>query len=69
MASVQDTNIAETILTAIMLYDEFDIAEIEVLWLSHIEIWVRSLRVNFPKYLRRWIAKVLFMSFYAYTAV
>ena len=37
MASVRDTNIAETLFTATMLYDdEFEIAEIEVL---RIEIW------------------------------
>ena len=36
MASVRDTNIAETLLTAMK---ELEIAEIEALWLSRIKIW------------------------------
>ena len=38
MASARDLNIAETLLTAIILLNQFNIAEIETLWLSCIEI-------------------------------
>ena len=47
MDSVRDTNIAEKFLTAVMLWTEFGIAEIEVLWLSHIEIHVGHVLYRF----------------------
>ena len=61
-------NIAETILTAVMLWNEFDIAEIEALWLSCIEIWGARFTSEFSVMVW-WISEVLFMLFYAYTAV
>ena len=42
MASVQDVKIAEALLVLCLAYyvmNKFDIAEIEALWLSRIEIW------------------------------
>ena len=70
MASVRDTNIAETLLTAIVLWNEFDIAKIEALRLSRIEIWgVRFTNESSVfSIMTGWIAEVLFLLFYAYTA-
>ena len=65
MASVRDTNIAETLLTAVMLWNEFNIAEIEALWISRIEIWGVHFTSEFS-IMSGWIAEVLF---YAYTTV
>jgi len=71
MASVQDTNITETLLTAIMLLNGFDIAEIEVLWLSRIVIWGALFTCESFIFfvMAGWIAKVLFISLNVYKAV
>ena len=71
MDSVRDTNIAETPLTAIMLWNEFEIAEIKALWLSCIEIWEVHIMSESSIFsvMAGWIAVVLFMLFYAETAV
>jgi len=71
MASVQGTNIADTLLTAVMLCNKFNIAEIEALWLSCIEIWgARFTRESFTfSVMAGWFAEVPFMLFYSFTAV
>jgi len=48
-----------------------DIAEIEVLWLSRIEIWGEHFTSIFSMFsvLAGWIAEMLFMLFFAYIAV
>ena len=57
-----------------MLWNEFDIAEIEALWLSHIKI-LGTQGTHFTSessvfsLMAEWIAEVLFMLFYAYTTV
>ena len=71
MASVWDTNITETLLTAIMLWNEFEImiAEIEALWLSRIvghahHKWIFRIFCN------GWMdCRGTFMLFFAYIAV
>ena len=51
-----------------MLWNEFDIAEIETVWLSRIEIWgVRFMSIFFV--VARRIAEMIFMLFFAYIAV
>jgi len=52
-----------------MLWNEFDIAEIEALWLSHIEIWDVHFTSTFSIFsaMARWIAEMLFMLFFAYS--
>jgi len=54
-----------------MLRNECDIAEIEVLWLSCIEIWGACFTSIFSVFsiMAGWIAEMLFMLFFAYTAV
>ena len=73
MALVRDTIIAETILTAIMLYNEFNFAEIEALWLSRtcIKIWGACFvsESSVVSVMAGWIAEVLFMLLYTYTSV
>jgi len=48
--------------------NEFDITEIEALWLSHIEIWGARLPSIFSAFsaMAGWIAEMLFMLFFAY---
>jgi len=54
-----------------MLRNEFAIAEIEMLWLSHIEIWgARFTSIFFVfSVMAIWIAEMLFMLLFAYIAV
>jgi len=54
-----------------MLRKEFDIAEIEVLWLSRIKIWGMRFTSIFSVFsvMAGWIAEMLFMVFFAYIAV
>jgi len=54
-----------------MLCNEFDIAEIEALWLSHIEIWVAHFTSIFSVFsvTAGWIAEMLSMLFFPYIAV
>jgi len=54
-----------------MLLNEFDIAEIEALWLSCIKIWGVHFTSIFSvvSIMAGWIAEMLFMLFFAYTAV
>ena len=55
----------------IMLWNEFDIAEIKTLWISHIEIWGTHFTSKFSVFstMTGWITQMLFMLFFAYTAV
>jgi len=48
-------------------YVEFDIAEIETLWLSHIEIWGERFTSIFSVFsvMAGWIAEMLFMLIFA----
>ena len=68
VASIQDINIAETLLTAVMLWNEFVIAEIKGLWLSPIDIQGAGFTSESSVFsvMTGWIAEVLF---FAYTAV
>jgi len=61
--------VAETLITAIMM--EFDIAEIEALWLSHIEIRGTHFTSESSIFsvMAGWIAEELFMLFFTYTTV
>ena len=56
-----------------MLWNEFDIAEIEALWLSHniIEIWGARFTSTFSVFsiMAGWIAEMLFILFFVYIAV
>ena len=54
-----------------MLLNEVDIAEIEALWLSRIEIWSVRFTSIFSVFsiMAGWIAEMLFMLFFAYIAV
>ena len=49
----------------------FDIAEIEMLWLSHIEIWGHTFNVLISVFfvMFGWIAGMLFILFFAYIVV
>jgi len=51
--------------------NEFDIAEIEALWLSHFEIWGAHFTSIFSVFsvMAGWIAEMLFILFFAYIAV
>ena len=72
MASVRDIQIAEALLTlCLAYYVEFNIAEIEALWLSHIEIWDVRFTSIFSVFsvMAGWIAEILSMLFFAYIAV
>ena len=74
MASVQDIQITEALLTLFLAYyvmNEFDIAEIEALWLLRIEIWGARFTSIFSIFsiMAGWIAEILFMLFFAYIAV
>jgi len=53
-----------------MLWNKFDIAEIEALWLSGIKIWgVRFMGIfSVFSVMASWIAELLFMVFFAYIA-
>jgi len=53
-----------------MLWNEFDIAEFEALWPSHIKIWGVCFMTTFSVFsaMAEWIAEILFMLFFAYTA-
>ena len=48
--------------------NEFDIAEIETVWLSRIKIWGACFTSVFSV-MAGWIAEMLFMLFFAYIAV
>ena len=50
MASVQDIKITEA-----LFINEFDIAEIEALWLSHIKIWGRAFHEHYSPYFPYWL--------------
>ena len=67
MASVQDIKIAEALFILYVLLTIFDIAEIEALWLSYIEIWGMRFTSIFPVFfvMAGWIAEMLFMLFFA----
>jgi len=54
-----------------MLRNEFDIAEIEALWLSCIKIWGTRFMSIFSIFsvMAGWIAEMLFMLFFDYIAV
>jgi len=56
-----------------MLWNEFDIAEIEALWFSHniIEIWGARFTSTFSVFsiMAGWIAEMLFILFFVYIAV
>ena len=54
-----------------MLWNEIDIAEIEALWLSHINIWGAHFMNIFSVFsvIAEWIAELVFMLFFAYIAV
>ena len=74
LASVQDMKIAEALLMLCLAYyvmNKFDIAEIEALWLSCIEIWGTRFTNIFSVFsvMAGWIAEMLFMLFLAYIAV
>jgi len=76
IASVRDIKIDEALLVlclalATMLWNEFGIAEIEVLWLSCIEIWgVHFTSVFFVfSVMAGWIAEMLFVLFFVYITV
>ena len=74
MASVRNIKIDEAFLVlclAYYIYVEFDIAEIKTLWLSRIEIWGARFTSIFSVFsvMAGWIAEMLFMLFFAYTAV
>ena len=76
MASMQDIKIAEALLILYlayysMLWNEFDIAEIEALWLSRIKIWGVRFTSLFSVFsvMAGWIAKMLFILFFVYIAV
>ena len=58
-----EIKIAETLFTAIMLWNEFKSSEIEALWLSCIKIWgARFTSESFVfSVMAVWIAEVLFM--------
>ena len=70
MASVQDKKITEAlylrIFFLIMLQNEFDIAEIKVLWLLHLEIWDRHFTSESSIFsvVAGWIAEMLLMLFF-----
>ena len=53
------------------LLNEFDIAEIETVWLSRIEIWGAHFMSIFSVFsvMAGWIAEMLLMLFFAYIAV
>ena len=71
MASVQDIKIAEALLVLCLAYYEFDIAEIEALWLSCFKIWGKHFMSIFSIFsiLAGWIAEMHFMLFFVYIAV
>ena len=83
MASLWGIKIAEALLShyalLIMLWNEFDIAEIETLWLSRVEIWgtrfTSTVIFSVFSVIASWIDfrdafhKRLFMLFFAYIAV
>jgi len=74
MALVRDIKIADALLILCllaMLLNEFDIAEIEALWLSCIEVWGARFTSIFSVFsvMARWIAEMLFMLFLAYISV
>ena len=54
-----------------MLWNKFDIAEIEALWLSRIKVQGARFTSVFSiiSIMARWIAEMLFMLFYVYIAV
>jgi len=54
-----------------LLTNEFNIAEVVVLWLSHIEVWGTCFMSIFSAFsvMVGWIAEMLFMLFFAYFAV
>jgi len=68
MASVQDIQIAEALLTLCLAYY---VSEIEALWLSRIEIWGAHFMSIFSVFsiMAGWIAEILFTLFFAYIAV
>ena len=71
MVSVWDIKITEVFIILFLAYNEVDIAEIEVLWLSRIEILGKSFTSEFSVFsvMAGWIAEVVFMLFIAYIAV
>ena len=72
MASVQDIKIDEALLVLCLVYHvEFDIAVIETSLLLCIEIWGVRFTSIFSVFsiMAGWIAEMLFMLFFAYTAV
>jgi len=63
MASVRDIKIAEALLILCLAYyvwNKFDIAEIEALWLSHVKIWGARFMSIFSVFsvMARWIAEM-----------
>ena len=71
MASAPDIKIDEALLVlCLAYYVEFNIAEIEMLWLSRarIKIWGARFTSIFSVYsvMAGWIAEMLFMLFFAY---
>ena len=52
----------------VMLRNEFDMAEIETLWLSRIEIWGARFTSVFSV-VAGWIARILFLLFFVLNAV
>ena len=72
MASVRDIKINEALLVlCLAYYVEFNIAEIETLWLSRIDIWGMRFTSIFSVFsvMAGWIAEMLIMLLYAYIAV
>ena len=68
MASVRDIKIDEALLVlCFTYYVKFDIAEIETLWLSRIEIWGARFTsiVSVFSVMAGWIAEMRFMLFFA----
>ena len=54
-----------------MLWNKFYIAEIEALWITRIEVWGMRFTSIFSVFsvMAGWIAKMLFMLFFAYIVV
>ena len=72
MASVRDIKVTETLLTLFFAYNvmkRVDSAETEALWLSHDMGHMFCERIFLFSVMARWIAKMLFMLFFAYVTV